>query len=214
MKRPYGMGTGSYVEERDDWLRAVDRARQEGWRFLELTAIFEPMLTTLSAFLDEHRPLLGDFDRVSLHAPVRSAEPMVTIQQIESLSLDVEVIFHPDTWGDEPPVDRLGPRVVFENMDVVKQSGKSVVDLDRVFSAHPEAGFCLDVAHVWTNDPSLQLGHDLLDAFAGRLRQLHVSGIEPDGTHRTTTQNDLDLYRPLLDRCAGVPWILEAVVEA
>jgi hypothetical protein len=213
MKDRYGMGTGSYVAERDDWLRAVDRARLEGWRFLELTAIFEPMLTPLSAFLDEHRPLLDDFDRVSLHAPVRSEAPTATIWTIETLSLDADVIFHPDTWGDEPSVDRLGAHVVFENMDVAKEFGRSVADLERVFAAHPDAGFCLDVAHVWTNDRSLQLGHDLLDAFAGRLRQLHVSGIEPDGTHRTTTQDDLDLYRPLLKRCAGVPWIPEAVTE-
>jgi hypothetical protein len=213
MKDRYGMGTGSYIAERDDWLRAVNRARAEGWRFLELTAIFETMLPPLAAFLDEHRPLLDTFDRVSLHAPVRSEAPAATIGTIESLSLDADVIFHPDAWGDEASVDRLGAHVVFENMDVVKEFGRSVADLDRVFAAHPDAGLCLDVAHVWTNDRSLQLGHDLLDAFAGRLRQLHVSGIEPDGTHRTTTQDDLELYRPLLERCAGVPWILEAVTE-
>jgi hypothetical protein len=39
---------------------------------------------------------------------------------------------------------------------------------------------------------------------------VHVSGIEPDGTHRETTADDLKLYRPLLDRCREVPWLLEA----
>jgi hypothetical protein len=39
-----------------------------------------------------------------------------------------------------------------------------------------------------------------------------VSGIEPDGTHRPTTQRDLDLYEPLLERCRNVPWVLEAVL--
>jgi hypothetical protein len=213
MDRRYGMATGSYEEERDDWLPAIDRARGEGWRFLELTAIFEPRLTALSVFLAEHRALLEDFDRVSLHAPVQSDVPATTIETIESLALDADVIFHPDRWGNEPSVDLLGSRVVFENMDIAKEFGRSVADLEVVFATHPDAGFCLDVAHVWTNDRSLRLGHDLLDAFAGRLRQLHVSGIEPDGTHRTTTQDDLELYRPLLERCSGVPWILEAVVE-
>jgi hypothetical protein len=214
MHERYGMGTGSYEEERNDWLRAIDRARGEGWRFLELTAIFEPRLTALSDFLAEHRTLLEGFDRVSLHAPVQSEVHATTIEAIESLSLDADVIFHPDTWGNEPSVDLLGSRVVFENMDIAKEYGRSVADLERVFAAHPDAGFCLDVAHVWTNDRSLQLGHDLLDAFAGRLRQLHVSGIEPDGTHRATTEDDLELYRPLLARCGGVPWILEAVLAA
>ena len=90
-------------------------------------------------------------------------------------------------------------------MDVTKRYGRDVVDLAEVFAAFPEAGFCLDVAHVWTNDPTLRLGHDLLDAFGERLRQLHVSGIEADGTHRPTTAADLDLYEPLLDRCRHVP---------
>jgi sugar phosphate isomerase/epimerase len=97
-------------------------------------------------------------------------------------------------------------------MDVAKTDCRFVDELAPVFDRFPQAGFCLDVAHVWTNDPSLQLGHDLLDAFGDRLRQLHVSGIEADGTHRPTTPADLRLYAPLLDRCAGVPWLLEAVL--
>jgi hypothetical protein len=152
------------------------------------------------------------FERVSLHAPIRFGSATATSEAIANLPLAGNVIFHPDTWGVESAVDCLGSRVVFENMDIAKAFGRSVEDLQSVFAKHPEAGFCLDVAHVWTNDPSLQLGHDLINAFGNRLRQLHVSGIHPDGTHRTTTQDDLELYRPLLDRCDGVPWILEAVV--
>ena len=207
------MATGSYVEERDDWLSAVERAHGERWRFLELAAIVEPLLGTLEPFLAERRALLDEFERVSLHAPIRFDSAEATSETIMNLPLEGDVIFHPDTWGEERALDRLGARVVFENMDVGKPFGRSVSDLRGVFAEHPEAGFCLDVAHVWTNDPSLRLGHDLIDAFGGRLRQLHVSGIEPDGTHRTTTQPDLDLYRPLLERCKDVPWILEAVVE-
>lgn len=213
MEASFGMATGSYIEERDDWQRAVERARREGWSFVELTAILEPLLASLPAFLAGHGTLLDGFERVSLHAPIRAAAPAAMFETIEALPLDGDVILHPDAWRDEPAVALLGPRAVFENMDAGKAFGRSVADLESVFAAHPTAGFCLDVAHVWTNDSTLQLGHDLLDAFGGRLRQLHVSGIEPDGTHRTTTRADLELYRPLLDRCAGVPWLLEAVVE-
>jgi hypothetical protein len=42
---------------------------------------------------------------------------------------------------------------------------------------------------------------------------VHVSGIEPDGTHRKTTEDDLSLYAPLLERCADVPQVLETVLE-
>lgn len=73
----------------------------------------------------------------------------------------------------------------------------------------PAAGFCLDVAHVWTNDPTLGLAHELIDSLGHRLQQLHVSGIEADGTHRPTTTDDLKLYEPILARCRHVPWLLE-----
>jgi hypothetical protein len=213
MERNYGMATGSYIEERDNWLSAVERAQGERWRFLELTAIVEPLLATLATLLSEDDTLLDGFERVSLHAPIRFASAAATCETIVNLPLAGDVIFHPDAWGEEHALDTLGARVVFENMDVAKPFGRSADDLRSVFAEHPEAGFCLDVAHVWTNDRSLQLGHDLIDAFGGRLRQVHVSGIEPDGTHRTTTQLDLKLYQPMLERCAGVPWILEAVTE-
>ena len=212
MTELYGIATGSYVEDRDDWPRAVDRARRERWRFLELTAVFESLLSTLVACLAADDELVEGFERVSLHAPIHAPSPAGLVEVIADLQFD-DVIFHPDAWAGERALDRLGGRVVFENMDVAKRFGQTPDDLRRVFESHPGAGFCLDVAHVWTNDPSLRLGHELLDAFGDRLRQLHVSGIEPDGTHRTTTNADLDLYRPLLDRCAGVPWILEAVLE-
>jgi hypothetical protein len=213
MQANYGMGTGSYVEERDDWWRAVGRARLEGWPFVELTAVVETLLAALPEFLDLSPDLLDGFERVSLHAPISAESPERMIEMIVRLPLESDVIFHPDVWAHERALDLLGARVVFENMDAGKRFGRSVDDLRGVFAAHPVAGFCLDVAHVWTCDRTLRLGQELLDEFGDRLRELHVSGIEPDGTHRTTTQADLDLYRPLLERCTGVPWILEAVIQ-
>jgi hypothetical protein len=77
----------------------------------------------------------------------------------------------------------------------MKSFGQNAADLESVFDVYPEAGFCLDVAHVWTNDPTLRLAHDLLDSFGQRLRQLHV-WIEPDGTHRPTTRAEPLTNRP------------------
>jgi len=208
----YGIATGAYERERDDWRRALDRASAEQWRTVELTAVVEPLLGALVELLQRDGNALAGFERVSLHAPIAARDLAATAAVLAALPLEGDVIFHPDVWRTEPALRAFGTRVVFENMDIGKSFGRSVDDLRAVFAAHPFAGFCLDVAHVWTNDPTLALGHDLLDAFDGRLRQLHVSGIEPDGTHRPTTQADLALYRPLLDRCAGVPWILEAVL--
>jgi hypothetical protein len=205
-----GISTGAYEPERDDWGDAIARARREGFACVELCAILPPLVGTLAAHLAPGAP--DGFARVSLHAPVGIASTDAAIAEVVRLPLDGDVILHPDLYGRDDAAAALGPRAVFENMDVAKSFGRTVDDLAEVFARFPNAGFCLDVAHVWTNDRSVALGHDLLDAFGDRLRQLHVSGIEPDGTHRETTAADLELYRPLLERAAHVPHVYEAVV--
>jgi hypothetical protein len=44
---PFGIATGSFVCERDDWRAALGRARDEGWRRVELTAITEDRFDAL-----------------------------------------------------------------------------------------------------------------------------------------------------------------------
>ena len=208
----FGIATGAFVHEREDWDAAVAKAVFGRWRFVELTAITEERLDSLVDFLQqEGQGALEAFERVSIHAPVMVRTSVTVVAQtLAMLGRCFDVIVHPDLYGGERSLLRVGRRVVFENMDIEKSFGQGVADLGSVFDAHPDAGFCLDVAHAWTNDPSLQLAHDLIDSFSHRLRQLHVSGIEPDGTHRPTTDADLDLYAPVLTRCEHVPWLLEA----
>ena len=208
-----GIATGAYVDERDDWPSALARARQEGFVTIELTAIRNERLDTLTTLLADDPGALDGFERVSVHAPARDFvdDPKPARELLPTLPHDV--VFHPDVYREQEWIRELASRAVFENMDATKQFGRDVVDLAETFAAFPDARFCLDVAHVWTSDPTLALGHELLDAHGGRLRQLHVSGTELDGTHRTTTPADLELYEPLLARCGGVPWLLEAELE-
>jgi hypothetical protein len=206
----FGIATGAFVTEREDWPAAIERARGERWRWLELTAL-RGRLGSLLRFLEVRPDALEGFERVSVHAPAKTKDtPAEVVGMVEPLPFDI--VLHPDVYGAEPACGRLGARAVFENMDVAKGFGRDVEDLREVLTAFPEAGFCLDVAHVWTNDRTLRLGHELIDEFGGRLRQLHVSGIEGDGTHRPTTSADLELYAPLLERCRHVPWLLESEI--
>ena len=209
----FGIATGAYVDERDDWPAALARARQEGFATIELTAIRNERLDALTTLLADDPGALDRFERVSVHAPARDFvdDPTPVVEALRTLPYDI--VFHPDVYREQGWIRELTSRAVFENMDSTKRFGRDVGDLSETFAAFPEAGFCLDVAHVWTNDPTLALGHELLDAHGGRLRQLHVSGIEADGTHRPTTQADLELYEPLLARCGGVPWLLEAELD-
>jgi len=205
-----GISTGAFVEERDDWALAVARARREKWECLELCAIVPPLLASLTAHLAD--ATIEGFARVSLHAPVGITSVAAVVSSVLELPLDGDIVLHPDIYGDDASVSHLGGRAMFENMDIAKTFGRTVEDVGTVLDRFPDSGFCLDVAHVWTNDPTLALGHNLIDAFGSRLRQLHVSGIEPDGTHRETTPADLELYRPLLERCGGTPQVFEAVI--
>jgi sugar phosphate isomerase/epimerase len=207
----FGIATGAFADERDDWNAAVTRAAAKGWRYIELTAGTENRLDSLIPFLEHRRDALDCFERVSIHAPItpdHSSVPAVA-EKLVALAWEFDTVFHPDLYRGEQSLLRLGARVVFENMDNQKRFGQKVPDLRSIFDSYPEAGFCLDVAHVWTNDRTLRLAHDLIESFGPRLRQLHVSGINPDGTHRPTTSADLDLYQPVLARCDHVPWLLE-----
>jgi sugar phosphate isomerase/epimerase len=124
------------------------------------------------------------------------------------------VVVHPDVVGeDEAELLRgIGDRLCFENMDNQKADGRFPEELERVYALCPQAGFCLDVAHVWTHDPTMRLAFDLLDRFGGRLRQVHLSGIEPDSAHRPTTAEDVVRYAPAVERCGDVPVILETTL--
>lgn len=209
MEANYGIATGAYLDERDEWPASIARARREGWRSIELTAVGPHGAQNFEEIARLDQELLHPFERVSVHAPTHSVSPA----RIATIELEFDLVLHPDVYGEAQDLLALGPRAVFENMDIAKSFGRTTEDMVLVFQRFPHAGFCLDVSHVWTNDPSLALGHDLLDALGGRLRQVHVSGIEPDGTHRETTHADLELYAPLLERCRNVPWLLETVLQ-
>lgn len=198
----FGVSTGAYFPDAPGLAVLTERARDEGWPYLELLADRLPQLGELNALLASPPAALGAFTRVSVHAPIERVA-------VELLPPGYDVNLHPDLY---PDATALGSRAVFENMDVAKAFGRTPEDMAIVFDRNPDAGFCLDVAHVWTNDPTLALGHELLDACGNRLRQVHVSGIEPNGRHRDTTAADLALYEPLLARCGGVPWILETLL--
>ena len=100
--------------------------------------------------------------------------------------------------------------LVLENMDARKTTGRTVAELAPFFAVLPEAGFCLDVAHVLSIDATLETGERLLDAFAGRLRHLHVSSVDGRCRHVPLTVEHETRFAELLRRCPDVPWILEA----
>ena len=122
---------------------------------------------------------------------------------------------HPDTIDRFEAYRPLGAKLLLENMDARKPGGRTAEELRRPFAELPEAGFCFDIAHAWSIDPSMAVAHELLDSFVDRLRHVHLSSLSSDDLrHVTLTAEDEDLFNPVLGRCLDVPWIFEAPLEA
>lgn len=210
----FGLSTGWDPQTRRDFARALADAARFSTGTIELSALSARDLPALREFLaSADARELTQFACISVHGPAKHLpEPEdwpALIAELVALPAE-RIILHPDTLPDLAAAAPLGSRLVLENMDCRKSGCRTADELEPVFAALPEARFCLDVAHAWTIDPTLAVGHELLDRFSDRLVEVHLSGIEPDGSHRETVPDDLERYRPLLERVRSVPWVFES----
>lgn len=212
MHHPIGASTGYMDFSRGDWAGMVERAVEVSTFAAELSALGEDELPGLVAFL-EGSPRLP-FHYLSVHGPTKrrrlpEAELVALLGRLPAI-VDA-VVVHPDQLRVPGAWAPLGRRLVIENMDPRKTEGQLPGHLAPLFAELPKAGFCLDVAHAGAVDESMDLAHDLLDAFGARLRQLHVSSLRAGrGQHVPLYRKDEARYARVLARCPDVPWILEA----
>jgi hypothetical protein len=203
------------ADRRGDWPALVWDALRTSVYAVELAALSEDELPGLVDYLGSGVDL--PFRFVSVHAPSKH-RMMSEAELVDTLAalpcwLDA-IVVHPDTIEDVALYRRLGSRLAIENMDARKDDGRSAEELAPFFDALPDAGFCFDVAHAWSIDPSMEEGERLLDALAGRLRHVHLSSLDETGHHLPLTSEHEDLFEHTLGRCLGVPWILEAPLPA
>lgn len=206
-----GASTGYMEELRDDWAAQVAEARAVSPFAAELSALSETQLRPLREYLASGPAL--PFRYLSIHGPSkdRRLSEEALVRELDELAECADgIVMHPDTI-EEPELYRvLGRKLLIENMDARKELGRTHDELAATFVELPEAGFCFDIAHAWSIDPAMSVAAELLDAFGERLRHLHVSSLSPDLHHIPLTAEHEDLFGPLLQRCLGVPWILEA----
>lgn len=198
-------------ELRGDWPAQVAKAWRVSPFAIELSALGEKELDGLASFL-ESRPRLP-FRYLSIHGPSKDRElpePELVARLLAFAAFARAIVMHPDTIEDPAPYRALGRTLVLENMDARKEDGRGVDELAQWFTELPEAGFCFDIAHAWSIDETMAIGSELLDAFRPRLRHLHVSSLSRQLHHVSLTDEHEELFRPLLQRCLDVPWILEA----
>ena len=208
---PLGASTGYMEHSRDDWAALAEEALATSTFAVELAALSEDELPGLERYLAGAPDL--PFAYLSVHAPVkhRAMSEEELVGRLAHLApLADAIVVHPDAIEEPERYRVLGSCLVLENMDARKPAGRTADELAPLFAALPEAGFCFDVAHAWSIDPSMREGERLLDAYAGRLRHLHVSSVDAGCRHLPLSAEHEARFLPLLRRCPDVPWILEA----
>lgn len=199
------------ADDRGNWQRLIDASLEFSRFAVEMSALSEPELRPLEDFLEASGPF--PFEYQSIHGPskeIRSSDAELVPQLSLLANYCDSVVMHPDTIRDYAPYQELGRVLVIENMDARKSDGRTTAELAAVFELLPEAGFCLDIAHAWSIDPTMDLVNELLDEFGNRLRQVHVSSLSSDLSHVELEPGQLEIFLPVLMRCRDVPWIFEA----
>jgi hypothetical protein len=206
-----GPSTGYMIGARGDWPRLMAAAETCSLDVVELSALSAGELPSLLRFLADAGSL--PFGHISVHGPSKGWDgtPAALATALGSIPAYVDgIVLHPETLGDVTAFADLGGRLRLENMDTRKDDARTVSELARFFDALPSARFCFDVAHAQLHDLGMGLAHELLDAFADRLAEVHLSSIQPDGEHVPLRSADAEAFLPVLERCVGVPWVLEA----
>lgn len=207
---PIGISTGVFTASRGDWPALVDAACKVSSFAVELSALSGDELPGLISYL-LRKPRLP-FRYVSVHAPAKhqGLEEPTLVRQLAELPVWIRsIVAHPDVVSDTAAYRALGTRLVLENMDDRKCTGRTADELEAFFDELTDAGLCLDVGHAWSIDDTLAVARELLDRFRSRLRHVHLSS-HCDGHHVPVAPDDESLFADVLARCRDVPWILEA----
>jgi Xylose isomerase-like TIM barrel len=208
---PVGASTGYMQSLRGDWSAQVEEAWRVSSFAIELSALSESELPSLAEYLRQTPSL--PFRYVSIHGPSKGRqmdEEELVAALVQLSGLADAIVMHPDTMDGLALYRPLGHKLLLENMDSRKPDGRTPQELHRTFAELPEAGFCFDIAHAWSVDPSMAVAGELLDSFRARLRHVHLSSLSEDLHHVSLTDEDEELFSPVLKRCLDVPWIFEA----
>jgi hypothetical protein len=208
---PLGASTGYMADQRGNWLHQIKMAWEVSPFAIELSALSEPELPSLAEFLGAGHSL--PFRYISIHGPSKNLqgdEEKLVAGLADLARYAHAVVMHPDTIENPALFRALGHKLLLENMDARKESGRSREELEPLFDELPDAGFCFDVPHAWSVDSTMEVAGGLLEGFGRRLRHVHLSSLSEDLHHVPLTVEDEALFRPTLERYLDVPWIFEA----
>jgi len=208
----FGFSSGALCK--GDFRTAIQWLHEAEVDVIELSALRFSELAPLVRALTEDLELC--FKSVSIHAPssfTRDEEDEV----IELLSREAintfAIVIHPDVLHTPSKWRQFGRRLLVENMDDRKTTGRTADELDIVFKELPEAGLCFDIGHARQVDPSLLEAWRILEQHGDRLAEIHVSHVDEDGAHAPMEQMARNTCRWFQRRNqADVPVVIESPV--
>jgi hypothetical protein len=166
-----------------DFSRAIAVLSSFDFQAIELSALrlneVKPLLNAIPR-LDLHKYLY-----VSFHAPsiFEEADEEELIDLLAQLPIHWPIILHPDSIHHIDRWEVLSSRLAIENMDRRKGTGRSAHELWYFFERLPHARMCLDLGHSRQVDSSMVGTYQLLQAFADRIVQLHISEVDTFNRH-------------------------------
>lgn len=189
---PIGFSTGALAL--GDFHTALEYLRRKPVKVIELSALRVhelPDLLQAVPSLD-----LSQFEYIALHAPSSMdpiEEPRIA-RLLAEFPRSWMIVLHPDTIHDPGVWGSFGDRLALENMDRRKADGRTGVELSRWFHLLPEARFCFDLAHAQQWDTTMTEAYMLLESFAQRIVQVHISQLDSASRHYPLSSSSLRAF--------------------
>lgn len=177
-----GFSTGTLYRSQDT-REALLSIKNIGSRWLELGVGKIERLA--EGWLEKIQPDdLKEFDYVSLHAPIvpyghndQTRFVLDTITRFHTTIRRLDrVVIHPDPVEDFSVLASAGLPIGLENMDWRKASYRQPQAFLPLFDRFPDWRLVLDVNHIFTNDPTMNLAKEFYRLLGSRITQIHVSG--------------------------------------
>lgn len=211
--RPIGFSTGALAYS--NFQLGLRLVAENHLKVVELSALRYAELSPLVRALDSLD--LSQFRYVSVHAPSRFDRR----QESEVINLlgpiadrQWPIILHPNTVYDFSAWRRFGELLLVENMDKRYATGRTVGELEHVFSLLPKAGLCFDVGHCRQIDPTMSESFLILKRFRSRLGQLHVSEVNSQSKHNPLSDASVGAFEKISHLIPeNIPIVLESPVQ-
>jgi hypothetical protein len=209
----YGYSTGALAK--GDFRAALAMIEQCELDAVELSALRIVEMPALLQVLPELG--LKRYQHVTVHAPSRF-EPEQEARIAEQLGRVADLvsgfIVHAEVIVDPAPWRALGSKVLVENADGRKRTGRTLEEFQCVMDQLPDARVCFDVAHAHQVDSSMLEARRLIRAFRDRIAQLHVSQLNHECQHQALSWGVVRSFHRLASLLPDTTVILESVVPA